>query len=157
MCEHFCSHSLSVSARSPWRVSSAWQLPEQSLWLLTPTCKVGNWSCSSCNNGTPRGGSRDGFSGLRVLWKKSSNHTQGAGALLLLKQLSLPSEKHGEGYMCIRAFKISLCVRKYIYRLWMFYLHPLKPEHVITKQYKFSFGGTDIAQASLSPSLFFHP
>lgn len=24
----------------------------------------GNWSCSSCNNGTPRGGSRDGFSGL---------------------------------------------------------------------------------------------
>lgn len=104
----------------------------------------GNWSCSSCNNGTPRGVSRDGFSGLRVLWKKSSNHTQGAGALLLLKQLFLPSEKPGEGYMCIRAFKISLCVCKYIYRLWMFYLHPLKPEHVITKQYKFCLLGARI-------------
>lgn len=146
MCEQFYSHSLSVSARSPWRVSSVWQLPEQSLWLLTPACQVAIGAAPLVTMALQEVALEMVLlaSFFRILWKKSSNHTQGAGALLLLKQLFLPSEKHGEGYMCIRAFKISLCVCKCIYRLWMFYLHPLKPEHVITKQYKFCLLGARI-------------
>lgn len=97
----------------------------------TNNLQSGNGCCSSCNHGTLRCGSSDGFCGLifNSLVKELLKLHTSAGGSLLLKQLFLPSERCDEGYTCIRAFKISLSVCRYLYRLWIFYLHLFKPEY----------------------------
>lgn len=106
-------------------------LPEQGLWVLTPTtCKVAIGAAPLVIMAPQDVVLKMVFvvSFFKVLWKKSSNHTQGAGGSLLLKQLFLPSERCVEGYTCIRAFKIPL-VSLDTSTGFIFYLHPLKPEH----------------------------
>lgn len=102
----------------------------------TNNLQSGNWCCSSCNHGTPSCGSRDGFCGLifhslvqEVLkWPtRCRGVTAAQAALSALKKSSLT--RCGECHTGIRAFKTSLSVCGYIYRLWIFYLHPLRPEH----------------------------
>lgn len=147
--------SVNSSAVAVWRVSlsSWWQkhpddqiilkrvqvlvsLLKQSWWLTPTTFKVAS-SIAPLVTMLPQGVALEMvFLALcfAIFWKKSSNHKQGAGGLLLLNRLLLPSEKHGGGYMCsLEPQKDSLCVCIYICRLWIFYLYPLEPENVNNK------------------------
>ena len=143
MCEQFCSHcSNSVFARS----SSAHQPPKPEFMTAHTTMQSSNISTVPLVTMVLQDVALAMFFlalFFPVFWKKSSNYKQGAGGLLLVNQLLLPSKKKcGEGYTCsTEPPEESLCVCIYIYRLWIFYPCPLEPENVNNKRLNSALSG----------------